>query len=222
MNIFLKLKKENNFFYVGLISNKKNFFLNSGHLKGEKELLLLISQGDEKAFTSLFNHYRPRIFTVVLKLTDSLSISEEIVQDVFIKAWLKKNELPSINNIGGWLYTIAANLTYNALKQNAREKNKLVLMNRYPDSTNFYSNEDLLINKELEALLKQAVDKLPSKQKQCYKLIKEDGLKRNEAAIHLNISPETVKANLDAAMKKIRAHILSKVLQWPLIWIFIQ
>ena len=196
--------------------------MNSDDLKGETELLKLISQGDEKAFASLFNHYRPIIFTTVLRLTDSISISEEIVQDVFLKAWLKRNELPSIRNMGGWLYTIASNLTYNALQKNAREKSKLILMNKYPDSANFYTNEDLLVNKEFETILKQAVDKLPAKQRQSYRLIKEDGLKRNEAAAQMNVSPETVKANLDAAMKKIRAYILSRILQWHLIWLCFQ
>jgi RNA polymerase sigma factor, sigma-70 family len=196
--------------------------LNSDDLKGETELLKLISQGDEKAFAGLFNHYRPIIFTTVLRLTDSISISEEIVQDVFLKAWLKRNELPSIRNMGGWLYTIASNLTYNALQKNAREKSKLILMNKYPDSANFYTNEDLLVNKEFETILKQAVDKLPAKQRQSYRLIKEDGLKRNEAAAQMNVSPETVKANLDAAMKKIRAYILSRILQWHLIWLCFQ
>jgi DNA-directed RNA polymerase specialized sigma24 family protein len=53
----------------------------------EQELIYLIGQSDQIAFTKLFDHYRNKIYTVALKLTHSTTIAEEIVEDVFLKIW---------------------------------------------------------------------------------------------------------------------------------------
>jgi RNA polymerase sigma-70 factor (ECF subfamily) len=66
--------------------------------------------------------------------------------------------------------------------------------------------EDYLINKEYSSVLHEAVTRLPRKQKEVYSLIKEHGLKRDEAAYILNLKPETIKSHLAEAMKNIRSY----------------
>jgi RNA polymerase sigma-70 factor (ECF subfamily) len=56
----------------------------------------MISQGDEKAFATLFNYYRNKIYGVALKLTHSTTVAEEIVEDVFVKIWSRRATLDEI------------------------------------------------------------------------------------------------------------------------------
>ena len=88
----------------------------------ERILLSLVASGDEPAFTRLFHLYEANIYPVVFRLTRDQQAAEEVLQDVFLKVWLKKEQLPDLENFGGWLYTIAENLTFNYLKSHQRAK----------------------------------------------------------------------------------------------------
>jgi RNA polymerase sigma-70 factor (ECF subfamily) len=65
-------------------------------------------------------------------------------------------------------------------------------------------------NREYEQLLQEAVERLPAKQKRTYVLIKKEGLKREQAALILHVSAETVKSNLEQAIRNIKAYCLAK------------
>lgn len=184
-----------------------------------KKLLLQIRQGNETAFTDLFDLYRSRIYTTALRLTRNEWAAEEILQDTFIKIWKIRDTLNNIDNFDGWLFTVARNITFNALKRTEREKlnhNKLV----QESITLFYPGADLEMQaKEFQHLVNQAIARLPEKQKATYQLIKEEHLKREEVAARLQVSPETVKWNLDQAMRSIRAYCLMRMKGLPIVFI---
>jgi len=182
----------------------------------EKILLSQVASGDEKAFARLFHLYEANIYPVVLRLTRDQQVTEEILQDVFLKVWLKKEQLPELNNFGGWLYTIAENITFNHLKSLQRTKANHLRFTIEGLPINPVSSEDELMDKEYQSLLNQAIERLPHKQKQTYLLIKQDQLTREQAARQLQVDPETVKSNLDSAMRNIRAFCVAH-LQWILL-----
>ncbi len=170
----------------------------------EQQLIQLITEGDEQAFSKLFDHYRNKIYSVALKLTHSTVLAEEIVGDVFLKIWLKRTDLMGIQNFSAYLFTIARNNTFKVLKQIAKNY-KIILLNDNEQLLSHNNLEDYLMEKEYSSLLQQAINRLPYQQKQVYKLIKEEGLKREEAADFLHLQPETVKFHLAHAMKNIRS-----------------
>jgi RNA polymerase sigma-70 factor (ECF subfamily) len=141
----------------------------------ETELLRMITKGDEAAFAALFNNYRNKIYSIAYELTESTTIAEEIVQDTFLKIWLRRETLEDINHFKAYLYTIA------------RRKNmELKIVQQAPS---FYSDtENRVIQKEYDEILKKAVNSLPPKQKQVYLLMKEKGLKRHEVAAELQLN----------------------------------
>jgi RNA polymerase sigma-70 factor (family 1) len=176
-------------------------------LHNERELLQMVSQGDEQAFATVFDHYRNRIYGVALKLTHSTTVSEEIVEDVFLKIWTRRVTLNEIENFSAYLFTIARNETYKILKQIAKNY-KIVLLSENNESLIHNNTEDYLIDKEFTSLLQKAIDRLPHQQKQVYKLMKEEDLKRGEVAELLQLQPETVKFHLAQAMKNIRNYCM--------------
>lgn len=173
-------------------------------LHNEIELLRLTASGDESAFGRLFEHYKDRIYTIAFKLTRSNIISEEIVQDVFLKIWQKRADLNAIQNFSAYLFIIARNAAYKILKDIART-HKFVVLSDEDQALLNNDAADLLIEKEYGLILQNAIDRLPSQQKQVYYLVKDQGYKRDEVASQLHIQPETVKFHLAQAMKNIRA-----------------
>ena len=75
----------------------------------DKELLLKIAEGDQVAFSILFEQYRNRLFTYLFKITKSAETSEEIVLDVFLKIWHGKEAIIEIENIDAFLFKVAHN-----------------------------------------------------------------------------------------------------------------
>lgn len=175
--------------------------------------------GNEAAFKQLFDLYRSRVYTTARRMTKDEWLAEEILQDTFIKIWMSRDKLENIGNFEAWLYTVARNVTYNLLKRVAREKGNFDRL--VQDSiTLFYPEADYQIQeKEFQKILNQAIERLPAKQKATYQLIKEQHLKRDEAALQLNVSSETVKWNLDQAMRSIRAYCMVQLKGLPLVFI---
>lgn len=187
--------------------------------QGLIELLREVAVGDEQAFKSLFDRYRANIYTTALRFTNNEWMAEDIVQDCFVKVWLHKALLPTLDNFEGWLYTLAKNITLNVLKKKehyhtySQEEAKDALLRYFPEA------DYLIQDKEFQTMLQQAIDRLPPKQQQTYRLIKEEYHKRDEVASLLQVSPETVKWNLDQAMKSIRAYCLANMKDIPLVLI---
>ncbi|MDF2850013.1 MAG: hypothetical protein K0S31_698 [Sphingobacterium multivorum] len=180
-------------------------------------LLQRVADGDHDAFQELFDIYRPNIYTTALRVAGNEWIAEDIVQDTFVKVWLNRDQLTAIDNFEAWLFILAKNITLNLLKKQdsykkyAHEEAKSALLRVYPEA------DYLVQDKEFQALLNEAISRLSKKQKETYLLIKEKHMKRNEAASLLNVSPETVKWNLDQAMRNIRAYCLANMKELPLI-----
>jgi len=82
----------------------------------DQVLLARIASGDHHAFRVLFDLYHNKVYGYAYRFLRSEAQSKEIVQEVFIKIWLRRAELNSINNFGGYLRVVSKNLTLNALK----------------------------------------------------------------------------------------------------------
>lgn len=175
-------------------------------LPNEMELFVSISKGDEAAFTQVFYHYEPRIYPFVFNLTGSQVIAEEVVQEVFIKLWNKREMAADIQNPRAYIFRMAANKVTNHLRTLARKaKAENYLTALQNDEHN--ATEEAVQLKEMQQLISQAVEQLPPQRKLIYKLSRQEGLKNEEIAIKLNLSLSTVKNQLSTALNAIREHL---------------
>lgn len=176
----------------------------------EKELLDQVARGDEAAFTRLFNNYRNKIYSIAFDFTGSSALAEEIVQDVFLKIWIKRDLLNSINHFSAYLFTITRHYVFTALKRIARQQD---IENKAMEDLPLFDEdtENRLLQKEYAMILQDAIGRLTVQQREVYRLIKEKGYKRDEAAATLQLSPETVKTHLAQAMRNIRAYCLARL-----------
>jgi RNA polymerase sigma-70 factor (family 1) len=176
----------------------------------EKELLQQVAFGSEAAFTTIFNLHQERIYSVALMITHSDTLAEEIVQDIFLSIWLKKENLLNVENFTSWLFIITRNQAYHYLKKLARERNNL---KNAANTIPMYETdtERMLAEKEYREALRIAIARLPEQQKQVYQLMREQQLSREQTAQQLGIHPETVKTHMARALKNIRAWCKSQI-----------
>lgn len=174
-------------------------------LLNEKELLQNIAEGDQTAFTTLFNHYHKYVFAFGKKITYSEELAEEIVQDIFLKLWLKRERLAQIDNFGAYLNRTIQNHSFNVLRQLAQGKKLDSKLNAEPIVLEF-STDRMIDYKETLNILKEALSALSPQQRTAYTLCHQEGLKYVEAAEQMNISPQTIHEYMKIALAKIRAH----------------
>jgi RNA polymerase sigma-70 factor (ECF subfamily) len=160
----------------------------------------------EEMFTSLFETYKDRLFSYVLSVTHSRYIAEEITQEIFLKVWLCRRELPRVENPESYLVTVARNKTLNHLRK-AHYDNKLIgeLKSRMKPFTNNVDEQVSLT--ESDRLLQEAITMLSPQRQLVYRLSRNQGLDHQEIARQMRLSRNTVKNHLVQALRFIRAYL---------------
>ena len=169
-----------------------------------RELQTRIANNDDTAFTQLYLHFGKKLIHFSISLVRSKEIAEELVEDVFVKLWANRDHITEIENLTVYLYVAVKNKSLNALSQKAKE---LVAASfDYLDTTvdEFATDPyDLMITAEMMGRMHQAIESLPPRCKMIFKLIREDGLRYKEVGDILNISVNTIDAQMAIAVKKI-------------------
>jgi RNA polymerase sigma-70 factor (ECF subfamily) len=172
----------------------------------EDDLLQRIAAGDEAAFTELFYAYHNRLGVFVLGWTRSQTLTDEIVQDVFTKIWNRRESLPEVQKIEQYLYIMARNESFNCLRQVARERVKRQSWEQAQEETPVPVEEE-----DYTPLIEQAVSRLPAQQKKVYLLKRHHRMAYAEISRQLQISPETARKHLSAALRSITTYVRTRL-----------
>jgi len=183
-------------------------------LNDETGLLTRISEGDQRAFTTIFDHYQKYVFGFGLKLTYSEDLAEEIVQDIFLKIWYGRDKLGTIESFGAYLNRLVRNHAFNLLRQAAShaKANKRIGEGLSELDNSTQRNLDF---RDTARLLDEAIELLPLQQKKVYILCQQQGLKYEEAARELNLSPDTIHYHMKLALNAVREHFKKNALNYP-------
>lgn len=178
------------------------------HLNTEKELFFSIAEGDEAAFRQLFHLYMPRLYPMILKVTKIESVTEDIIQETFLKLWINRDKLPEIENPWSWLSQIAYYQAFTFLRKKViHEKAIDRISGKVHADALRNATEETITLKAMQRLIAEAITKMPGQQKKVYLLSREQGLKIPEIASKLALSEQSVKNTLVRALKFIRAHM---------------
>jgi len=184
-----------------------------------KTLIKQIAEDDEAAFRTIFDHYKAPFYSAAFKMTRSGSLAEEIVQEVFVKIWVKRKIIATAKRPADYIFTILHNCIYAQFRKLALEdKLKTTLAQDSEESED--SIQLLLLEKENKAILENIIDQMPPRQRLIYKLAKQEGWSREEIAKGLNISPNTVRNHLAAAIEFLRNYFRknASIIIWTAIW----
>lgn len=153
-----------------------------------------------KIFREYFiQHYRPLCLFALHYLKD-IDNAEDIVQDCFTELWERKDNQTNIADIKPYLYTMVRNRCIDVLR-----KESLIDCNIEPsDLEGLISDEECEERSYDEARMWTAIDSLPEKCREVFLLAKRDGMKYEEIADRMNISVNTVKNQMNKALKIIK------------------
>ncbi|MBL7696820.1 MAG: RNA polymerase sigma-70 factor [Chitinophagaceae bacterium] len=172
----------------------------------EQELFRQVSEGNKNAFRVLFDLYHGRLTTFIFRLTKSETTAAELVQDIFVKLWVNRAELPDVKNVQAYLFTMASNRTIDHLRKISAESRMLARLwtriSRYQEST-----EDVYNAKEYNELINQAVIQLSPQKQKIFRLSRYEGLNHEEIATQLGLSKSTVKNHLVDALRHIKSYV---------------
>ncbi len=170
----------------------------------DSKLLKKASLGDEDAFRILYDRYRPKVYSYALKITLSAEVAEDIVHDVFLKIW--DNGGMDVENVTGYLRVITRNHTLKMLKKQMVEHRSLadaVIGKPVCDSC----TDETVAYREAQAIVFRAISQLSPQRKQVFLLCREEGLKYDEVAERMNLSPLTVKTHMQHALRFLREYM---------------
>lgn len=161
---------------------------------------------DDDSFKRLFDGYKNRLYGYVLAVAHSPYIAEEITQEIFIKLWLCRDILHQVDNLDGYIFTIARNKTLNHLRKAAYDEKLLRELQQLAMPENNNVEERALVN-EYDQLLRDALTLLSPQRRLVYQLSRDKGLNHEEIADHLHLSRHTVKNHMVEALRHIRHYL---------------
>ncbi|NQX38369.1 RNA polymerase sigma-70 factor, ECF subfamily [Pedobacter steynii] len=171
----------------------------------DQELLEELRLGNRVAFTELFNRYWKKLLAVSYAYTKDRSSAEEIVQEVFIGLWNRKDQL-NIKTLEPYLATAVKFSVFKSIHQQKRRE-ELTMLNYQTELVAL--DEEKIHAKFLQEYIDGIVEQLPEKCRLVFKYSRNDGLSIPEIAAEMNIAEKTVEAHLTKALKTIKKDLNS-------------
>ncbi|GEP95856.1 RNA polymerase sigma factor [Chitinophaga cymbidii] len=180
----------------------------------DEYLFARIAEGNEAAFEQLFYRYLPKLQTVIRKIVKQEAVVNDIIHDIFLNIWVKREELPQIQAPASWIYRVMYNRSLTWVERQRLRENKQKNM-RIATSAN--NTEEAVFFAETSRLVQEAIRRMPPQTQKIYLLSRESGLRIPEIAETLRLSPNTVKNTLVRAGKLIRDHLQRNGILLPLL-----
>ncbi len=189
--------------------------LNSSHLSGkpldqnkylysDEQLISRFQAGDENAYVELVNRFKDKLTNFVYYFLKDEELSEDIVQDTFIKLYEKKNYYRPVAKFSTWIYTIARNLANTELRKKNRAKIMYLSQIKYDNKNHELRSKDqslisMIENEYLLDELNSAIDRLPDNYKTAIILRDIQGLNYEEISKIVGVPLGTIKSRINRA-----------------------
>ncbi len=176
----------------------------------DNELLLLLKRGNDFAFSEIYNRYWGKMVSYAVRLTKSEDESADLVQEIFVSLWNRKETLEIKGTLASYLIKSTRNLCLRFIERNIHPTD---FINRLAEHTIDKSQniEENISLKELQEHIYCCVAKLPKKMQEVYLLSRDEQLSYREIAKKLGITEGTVKKQISNSLKIISESLNGKV-----------
>lgn len=176
-------------------------------LQIRKYLRQLRGKDSETAMRKLYTLCFDRFFRIAYYYLQTEEWAREVVLDVFVKIWERRNTLDKITDPEDYFFITVKNTALNYLEKERRRKENTedILQNTLEPAG---SPEDILISEELFCRYLKAIDLLPERCREVFIHIREEKKSYAETAKELGISIHTVDAQLQKAVRLLRNKLL--------------
>ena len=162
-------------------------------------LAKMVTEGNSAAFDTLFARHSDAIYAMLLKFTGNSDDVDDLIQEAFMKAYLKIGLYDPKYDFGAWIYTIARNTFVDFSR--SRKSNALNPQNLSPEIDNTAQSssptpEDYIINAQQRAQIERYISMLPEDYRQLFELRFLDEYSYEEIAEKLDMKLGTVKTRI--------------------------
>lgn len=175
-------------------------------LYDDASVLRLLAEDSEYAFGILFERYRAKVYRLALKFLKTPALGEEVVQEVFLRIWLKRAELDDVQSLDSYLFIAARNATFDAFKKLSK---KAVAEAAYAATRDLVDEgaDYAMLDEQYSDMVKETIALLPAQQAKVFYMAKVEGLSHETIAVEMNISRLTVKKHMATALHFIRLRL---------------
>ena len=176
------------------------------------EIINRLKKGDRKAFESLFMEHYKNLVLYAKKFVMDTEEARDIVQDVFVYIWDKRQKIQIDKSISSYLFRAVRNACINNLKrENYKQdylKNFLLsLNNEEARSSKSQDVHELMVHKDLLLKIETIIEALPEQCKNMFRMSRFRGLKNKEIAEIYSVSPRTVETQIYRALKVLKENL---------------
>ncbi|MDR1940836.1 MAG: sigma-70 family RNA polymerase sigma factor [Endomicrobium sp.] len=174
----------------------------------DSELISLFKGGSNQAFEAIVERYQSHVYSYVMSITKDNEISNDVFQEVFIKAFKKLNAYHDENKFKNWLFTLARNITMDYYRKNSarhlplevQNEDELSLIDTLSD--NNPQPIDIAIANERADMLNEALNRLSPEERELIAL--KDSLTFQEIAQMQNKPIGTLLSKFNRALNKLK------------------
>ena len=158
----------------------------------EKEVILLMSQGDEKAYGIMFRKFYPKVHRFVSMLLKNMDDADDVCQIIFAE----------IKDFDSYLFILAK---YTVINYISTKRVIPIDIDFLPDQcANIASPHEEVVAKDTQLLIDMIVENMPQQRQTIYRMSREQHLKNEEIAQQLGLQKKTVENHLNLALKEIK------------------
>lgn len=175
----------------------------------DEQLVRLIRENRQSALEELFARYYHSLCSFAFHYVRDLSLTEEIVSDVFLNIWLKRHAFTIKTNLKAYLFAATRNQALNYLR---KEKQELIDFDEVADQfrDHEFSADHPVRHKDFTNRLEVLLNSLPPRRAQVFRLSRIEGFTYREIATILSISAHTVQNHMVKAVKQLSAYLIEE------------
>lgn len=165
-----------------------------------------MADGDQRALRFFFDKYYDNLCNYVNLYIHDSSVSEDIVQDIFIYFWEKRGSIRMDTSVKSYLFRSSRNKYLNYIRNEKCHQSIKKDVKSYTETS--VNQDELLIDSlQLEGIINSSIDNLPPRCREVYLLRKNDDLSYKEIASRMEISEKTVENQMTIALKKLKEQL---------------
>lgn len=174
-------------------------------MQHSKEIIeSLLSQNPEKAMEYLYSDYYGQMCNIVYRVLNDSTAAEDIVQEVFMEIWKKRESISFTSSIYGYLKRSCINRSLNYIRKNKVHFEDEAIL-EHQSTENHTHNE--IESGDLKTIINQSIESLPTRCRQVFVLSRYEYLTYKEIAAQLDISVKTVENQIAKALKILKNNV---------------
>ncbi|SDK25782.1 RNA polymerase sigma-70 factor, ECF subfamily [Pedobacter sp. ok626] len=172
----------------------------------DHELTNLLKEGDASAYTVIYNRYFDELYIHAYNRLRDKEEAQDVIHELFAGLWSKRSGLMIRTSLAAYLYTSVRNRIMDVIAHQQVE-NKYVSSLQHFIETGYCITDHQVRERQLASLIEKGISELPPKMREVFELSRKHVMTHKEIAQQLNLSEQTVRKQVNNALKILRSKL---------------